>query len=405
MFAACTRRRFVAGLLAVAPLAAFPGSVRAAEGPALRRGLVILAAFPGLNRPIDKEFAVGRFRLLDGYVRRMSYGAVGLEHRFTDWLQLPDEIGSYAISPANLEVDKSRVSRLVRDAVDAAGATEDFSAYDHVAIFLRAHFRDYGMVGLCGYPGMLGWSAGDVLKTRQGQVIPGGAAIFTSSAHLGTLFHDCAHIWGGVKNGKRVLPCLYDHDLQAQHPTRDAGWAEALINMGFWDPMSCHFIAYRRPPPGISSWTKLRLGWLPPGKVREVAAGQSAEILLGPLEDAASETLAIRLPLSERRYVLIENRQPIGLFDQELPGHGVLIMKADDNVSECRHGWSPVKLVDADPAQKYLNGAAFSLPGRDSYADAENGFEIKLVEKAGMSYRLRITRRAGENTSGGVRGA
>lgn len=51
------------------------------------------------------------------------------------------------------------------------------------------------MVGLCGYPGMLGWSADTaqkVLKTKKGQVVNGGVAIFTNQAHLGTLFHDTA---------------------------------------------------------------------------------------------------------------------------------------------------------------------------------------------------------------------
>ncbi|MEA3393892.1 MAG: hypothetical protein U9R55_04615 [Pseudomonadota bacterium] len=36
------------------------------------------------------------------------------------------------------------------------------------------------------------------------------------------------------------------------------GWENALINMSYWDPMSGHFIK-PSPPPGISSWTKLRL--------------------------------------------------------------------------------------------------------------------------------------------------
>ena len=41
---------------------------------------------------------------------------------------------------------------------------------------------------------------------------------------------------------------------------------------------------------------------------------QASEILLGPLEDGSSETLAIKIPLSESKYYLIENRQPIGSF-------------------------------------------------------------------------------------------
>ncbi|MFA5081936.1 MAG: hypothetical protein WC474_05260, partial [Hydrogenophilaceae bacterium] len=202
-----------------------------------------------------------------------------------------------------------------------------------------------------------------------------------------------AHVWGGVHDGKRRVPCLYDHDLQVEHPTRDKGWPEALINMGYWDPMSCHSYKRHLPPPGLSSWTRLRLGWLPAEKIKVVEPGQSTELLLDPLEDGQAATLVVRIPLSAKRYLLIENRQPIGQFDPYLPGHGILIMRADDDIPECRHGRAPVRLIDADPSRKYLEGAAFDLPGRGRYADLENGIEIELVEKIGLSYRIRINRR------------
>jgi hypothetical protein len=187
-----------------------------------------------------------------------------------------------------------------------------------------------------------------------------------------------------------MVPCLYDHDIQARHPTRDTGWEHALINMGYWDPLSCHFYERGVPPPGLSSWTKLRLGWIPREKIREVNPKETTEILLGPLEDGKSDTLVIKIPLDSSRYYLIENRQPLGSFDPHLPGHGILIMKADDTVEECRHGLSPVKLVDADPSVPDLKGAAFDLPGKAVYTDKEKGIEIRLMEKNGDSYRIRV---------------
>ena len=387
-----SRRDFLVGTAALG-LAAGPWPAPAAPTLALRRGLVILAQFPGTDLRIDPAHVGRRFDGLDRYVREMSYGAVGVEAHLSGWHRLPDPLSRYTISPINLRVDKSRVAKLIQDAIDAADRQNDFSRYDHVVVYLRARFLDYGMVGLCGYPGMLGWQSGVPFRTRSGQTVPGGVAIFTASAHLGTLFHDCAHIWGGVRDGKRAVPCLYDHDLQVEHPTITRGWAEALINMGFWDPMSCHSYKRELPPPGISSWTKLRLGWLP-HKVRDIGAGTtSADVVLGPLEDAGSETLAVRIPLSPTRYLLVENRQPIGGFDPHLPGHGVLVMKADDNIAECRHGRAPVRLIDADPSRKYLLGAAFDLPAHPVCEDVESGVRITLLEKTGPSYRIRIERR------------
>ena len=387
-----SRREFLVASTAFAasrfPLTAMAGNV----GKRLR-GLVVLVEFPDLQRPFQPPFAVDRFQKLGRYVSQMSYGTVSVDFDFTDWVQMPAPISSYKISPANLKVDKSRVMRLIQDAIDGADAHHDFSKYDYLAIFMGARFHDYGMVGLCGYPGMLGWRQEIVFKTSgRKQVVPNGIAIFTASAHLGTLFHDSAHVWGGVVDGKRQVPCLYDHDLQEKYPTRDRGFARAMINMGFWDPMSCHFYEYRSPPPGISSWTKMRLGWLPPEKIKVIDPDSPGEILLGPLEDGASDTLAIRIPLSPSRYILIENRQPIGLFDSVLPKHGVLIMHADDTVAECRNGETPVRLVNANPGTEFLVGAAFDLPGVSSYIDPSNKIEIKILEKRENSYRLSVRR-------------
>jgi hypothetical protein len=247
--------------------------------------------------------------------------------------------------------------------------------------------QDYGMIGLCGYPGMLGWTAEGALRTRGGQVVRGGVAIFCYHAHLGTLFHDVAHILGGVKGGQRMVPCLYDHDLQAKPGPLRETVEDAMINMGFWDPMSCHFYKRLSPPPGISSWTKLRLNWIDAAKIKVVKPGKRAEVLLGPLEDSASPTLAVKIPISEGRYYLIENRQPIG-FDRVLPGSGVLIMSADDHIAECRHGQAPVKLVNANPSIPHLEGAAFDLGKRGSFQDQRNRVRVQLKEKAGQSYRL-----------------
>jgi hypothetical protein len=356
-----------------------------------RKGLVILVEFPDIVPPVDKDFVRERFKKLDFYVREMSYGKVCIDVDITGWHLLPDPVTKYSISPANLKVDKSRVVKLIQNAIDAADGKNDFSRYSFVVLFLGARFKEYGMIGLCGYPGMLGWKQDIVFRTKSGQILPGGVAIFTFQAHLGTLFHDIAHVWGGVRAGKRVLPCLYDHDIQANHPTRDTGFAGALINMGYWDPLSCHFYKRNIPPPGISSWTKLRLGWIAQKKVRVVDPKQVSEIVLGPLEDGSSETLVIKIPLTESTFYLIENRQPVGGFDPYLPGKGVLIMNADDTIEECRYGKSPVRLMNADPAAPYLQGAAFSLPGRDVFTDKKNGIEIRIIEKIEDSYRIRIS--------------
>jgi hypothetical protein len=378
-------------------LALFAGPIAAAakgrDACNVARGLVVLVEFPDTRHDVKRGFVEERFfDKLNQYVRQMSYERVCIGGEVTQrWYRMPHPISHYRIAPRNLEVDKTRLKALVDDVLGAIDTDYDVSAYDFIAFVLGAKLQEYGMIGLCAYPGMLGWQAQEQLRTRSGRVVRSGVAIFSYQAHLGTLFHDVAHVLGGVRaDGTRAVPCLYDHDLQAKPGPLRETFVGATINMGFWDPMSCHYYKRDEPPPGLSSWTKLRLGWLPVEKVAVVQPGETREIVLGPLEDGRADTLAIRIPLSGSSYYLVENRQPIG-FDRVLPGSGVLIMYADDQVAECRHGRAPVKLVDADPSRPHLEGAAFDLGKRQSFVDDKHGLKIELVEKTGRSYRVRVS--------------
>ena len=358
----------------------------------LEKGGILLVEFPDVKHGVNRNFVQERFsRGLNYYVKEMSYNKVSLEIDVTKkWYRMPDAISHYKISSRNLEVDKSRVRKLIDDALDAVDKEVDFSKYSFTAIFMGARVTDYGMVGLCGYPGMLGWNVQDTLKTKSGQVVRGGVAIFCFQAHLGTLFHDIAHILGGVRGGKRMVPCLYDHDLQAKPGPMLETFVDATINMGFWDPMSCHFFKRELPPPGISSWTKMRLNWIDPSKIKIIKPGEKAELILGPLENGSSETLVVKIPVSESTYYLVENRQPIG-FDKNLPGSGVLVMYADDTIAECRHGKAPVKLVNANPSVPHLEGAAFVIGKKDTFHDEKNKIKIQLKEKMEGSYKILIS--------------
>jgi hypothetical protein len=362
------------------------------HGQIVEKGIIILVEFPDVKSSIDSNAVEMRFsRQLNNYVREMSYDKVSLDIAVTKrWYTMPAPVSRYRISSRNLEVDRSRVKKLIDDAFDAVDNDVDFSKYTFSVILMSAKLEDYGMIGLCGYPGMLGWSSQGILKTKSGQLVKGGVAIFCFQAHLGTLFHDTAHILGGVKEGKRMVPCLYDHELQAKPGPQREVFIESTINLGFWDPMSCHFYKWGLPPPGISSWTKMRLNWIEPSKIKIVKPGEKTEITLNPLENGSSETLTIKIPLTKNTYYLIENRQPIG-FDKVLPQHGVLIMYADDGVDECHHGMAPVKLINADTSLPHLEGAAFDIGKKDFYQDDKNGIRIKLQEKIGSSYKILIS--------------
>jgi M6 family metalloprotease-like protein len=359
-----------------------------------KRALVILVEFPDIRHTVSGNFIREKyFGQLNPYIRQMSYGTVCLGGDVTKtWYEMPHPVSYYTISSRNLEVNRTRLTALMTDAVNAADNDYNFADYDFIVLMLAAKTSEYGMVGLCGYPGMLGFADESVMKTRSGQVINGGIALFTYQAPAGTLFHDTAHVLGGVNDGKRAVPCLYDHDLQAKPGPLKEVFLTSMINLGYWDPMSCHSftVSGNTTPSGITSWTKLRLGWISPEKVRTVDPGTPAEIVLGPLEDPASDPLVIRIPLTDSTYYLIENRQPIG-YDINLPGSGILILAADDTIDECRNGASPVRLVNADPAVPSLNGAAFSPGGKDVFTDQKNRIQLRITGTSGNRYNIRIS--------------
>lgn len=120
--------------------------------------------------------------------------------------------------------------------------------------------------------------------------------------------------------------------------------------------MSQHFYKKREPPVGVTSFTKIRLGWVSQEQVLLVQPGQTACAFLSPLAKKG-DTLAVKVPLSQGHYYLIENRQPIG-FDRILPDSGILILKVDPHAQD---GMGPVKVMDADPDSENFSHATFRL--------------------------------------------
>jgi M6 family metalloprotease-like protein len=355
-----------------------------------QKGIVVLVNFPDVARryPINRlsERITG---FLGPYFKEASYNNLLLKIDVTKPYTLPKPVSYYKISPRNVEVDNSKIIALVTDAVNAADGDVDFNDYTYVILALGATHREYGMVGLCPIPGMLGFQTTSI-TTKSGEIIT-NAAIFCENAHLGTYVHDTLHMLGGRINKQRLTPCLYDHGLQAKYP-HIPEFAKAMINMGFWDPLSSH-APYRyelQQPTGLSSWTKMRLNWIAEDKIALVPAGQTATVKLDPLTDPKASTLVIKIPITDNNFYLVENRQKIGQ-DTNCPTSGILILYADDSVYECHKGKAPVKIMDANPSVPYLNDATFEIGKKDRYIDERNNIAIILQKKEGNSYQILIT--------------
>jgi hypothetical protein len=137
--------------------------------------------------------------------------------------------------------------------------------------------------------------------------------------------------------------------------------------------MSQHIAKQGAPPAGLSSFTKIRLGWIRPNQVQTVKPGETALAFLSPLSKTGDK-LVVKIPLKGGTYYLVENRQPVG-FDKNLPASGLLILRVDPGAQE---GYGTVEVMTTDRKTHSLSRAALKLEenGRDIYIDSKNGVVI-----------------------------
>lgn len=150
---------------------------------------------------------------LDRYVREQSYGRAWLKADFRGWVDLPDSLSLYKVSPYNFKVDRRRVRKLIEDAMTGIERDVDFSRYQHILIIPGVRTmpgQGYGMLCYCANPGMLTGVKGNLayttVRSRGGKEFDGGIFMGCENAHLGMFAHDFFHALGGIDAGKRRVP-------------------------------------------------------------------------------------------------------------------------------------------------------------------------------------------------------
>ena len=135
-------------------------------------------------------------------------------------------------------------------------------------------YRASAIAGVRGNPRYL------TLRSRGGKEFSGGVFVGTENAPLGMFAHDFFHALGGVYGNKRMVPCLYNFERQAE-ASRTHRWEYCTDYMGTWDVMSAHYVG-KDSAPGISSFTRIRLGWITPEQALLVRPGEEKGAFLAP---------------------------------------------------------------------------------------------------------------------------
>ncbi len=360
-----------------------------------KKVLVVAVRFPDAQPSIPLERV--RQKSINGlaaYVKEQSYGQAAVAADFKGYVTLPDSLNAYSVSPYNYGVDRKRVRKLIEDTMSVLPKDVNFTHYDHMLIVAAVHTlpgKGYGMICYCANPGMLSGVRNprfETLKARDGREFRGGIFVGAENAHLGMYVHDYLHALGGLRDDKRLVPCLYDFDRQSDSFAGMPSFDHHAVYMGPWDVMSQHFIERMEPPPGLSSFTRIRLGWIQPNKVLIASPGTTSQAVLSPLS-GSGDLLVIKIPLSDGGYYLIENRQQIG-FDRMLPDSGILILKVDPKAPE---GHGTVKIMNADPSTGKFAKAVYRLEesNRNIFVDKKNNVAVIPLWNQGTDLGVLIT--------------
>lgn len=373
--------------------------LRAQHALGVQRVLVLAVSFPD----VPKVPSLGRMkqRMLDEsaeYYAVASHGKTQLQGEIRGWYKLPSPLAEYKVAPENTKIDRQRVRRLVEDAFNAADKDVVFDRYDHVVIVVGVVTQagvGYGSVCQSANPGTLhvggsrhGRARMETIATRGGQRFSGGIVIMAQNAHLGHVVHDLAHAMGGVMDGKRAVPDLYDTILQGKvGPLSYKSYPKFTVFMGPWDVMSRHFIEPKLPPPGMSSFTRLRMGWIGSDQVVEVNPEERREVTLSPLADGKG-TLVIKVPGQRDTYYLLENRQKTP-GDLVLPATGLVILHVDESRED---GDGIVRVVDANPKVADFGAAAFGVaPGQTPIARLPGDIAVEVLSQRGADLTVVVT--------------
>jgi M6 family metalloprotease-like protein len=377
----------VAVLLAFCDAAVAGSPLRAQHALGTRHVLVLAVSFPDV--PKVPSLGLMKQRMLDEpaeYYATQSYGKTQLQGEIKGWYQLPRPVADYKVAAENTQIDRHRVRRLVEDAFNAADKDVVFDRYEHVVIVVGVVTQPnvgYGSICQSANPGTLaprgirkGNAHMETITTRGGQRFSGGIVIMAQNAHLGHVVHDLAHALGGVVNGKRAVPDLYDTVLQSNvGPITAESPPRFTVFMGPWDVMSRHFIERQQPPPGMSSFTRLRMGWIESDQVTEVRPEDSRAVTLSPLADGKG-MLAIRVPGRWGSHYLLENRQ-LRPGDSVLPATGLLILHVDESRED---GDGIVRVVDANPKVADFGASAFGVhPGQTPSARLPGDTAVEVL--------------------------
>lgn len=301
--------------------------------------------YPDSHEDHDQAWFARQLHQLASYYDAVSYGQLQLnapEFLLEDNLfprsgnpyTLPQPMAYYA-EQAEDDPNPTRLVELFQDAIVALDADPamDFNLAPERTAYLIVHAGSNVATDIMGdtpndIPSAF-ISSGDLLHvlgtdhllTDDGVPIFGGGIVAETNSQDNIIIDNLGN-WAAIFARQLGLPDLYDTETG---DTRVGMWD--LLDFGQWN--------YKGFSPAfLSAWCRVQLGWVTP-QVADV--GEQTYTLRA----AEQYPDVLKIPITDREYYLIENRQrdangngffDAGEYDYSIPGSGLLIWHIDENV-------------------------------------------------------------------------
>ncbi len=305
------------------------------DNPGGYRIIVILVNFPDVAGSKTSSALSAKWEAVADFYYSASYGKFSLyTYVVVGWLTLPNNMSYYGANDGQVDTNGLQ---LVYDSINTADPYVDFRQYERVVIIHAGSDEAFSHVSTDIWS-MTWYSLG--ISTDDGAVV-NYVSVVSEEDPLGIFVHETGHLIKTDKVG--ILPDLYDNTYSTEY-------------VGLWSVMAEGAWAGSPPgssPSGFTSPEKYWLGWIT-GNITVFNGGYASMVSIHRLEDAGG-IQAVKIPISNNRYYMIEYRRKIGI-DSSIPGEGVLITYTDETLAS---GHGIVKVIDSKPSTSSKDDAAF----------------------------------------------
>ena len=301
-----------------------------------------------------------------------SYGQMTLQSTVVGWVTLPHTEAYYANDEDGTGFNSypQNAQGMVEDALDLVDPLVDFDQFDTD----NDGYIDAIDIIHSGYGAETGGGGGDWIWSHRWSLwaLPGGEwtsdegvkvddyhtepALWDDEGngivHFGVIAHETGHFFG--------LPDLYDTDGSGEGI---GSWGMMANSWGF-DGTQLH-------PPHFCAWSKIELGWVTPTVISTDGLYAIDQVQTNP------QIYRIDNGYPSDEYLLIENRQPVGI-ETVIPQGGLCIYHIDDSL--------------IDLSAFYTEG----YPGQSGWPENGNHYGVAVLQADG-NYNLEKNNNRGDS--------